>query len=43
MKIDIPPFDGLFTDAEVREVPDHALLYTKKSGSSDTPSEQDDI
>lgn len=38
-----PPFDGLFTDTEVREVPDLTLLYTKKEGDSDTNTETDDI
>ncbi|MFF5716606.1 hypothetical protein [Streptomyces buecherae] len=37
------PFEDLFTDTEVREVPGLVLLYTKKEGSSDTNTETDDI
>jgi hypothetical protein len=38
-----PPFEELFADQEIREVPDLDLLYTKKQGSSDTQTETDDI
>ncbi|PNG97475.1 hypothetical protein SMF913_13500 [Streptomyces malaysiensis] len=37
------PFEGLFADREIREVPSLDLLYTKKQGSSDTQTETDDI
>lgn len=37
------PFEGLFADTEVREVPGLELLYTKKQGDSDTDTETDDI
>ncbi|MFI1735723.1 hypothetical protein ACH40E_42355 [Streptomyces acidicola] len=37
------PFEGLFADQEICEVPGLDLLYTKKQGSSDTQTETDDI
>ncbi|WP_267940683.1 hypothetical protein [Streptomyces sp. ST2-7A] len=37
------PFDGVFADQEVREVPALELLYTKKQGNDDTNTETDDI
>lgn len=35
--------DSLFTEPEQLRVPATVELYTKKSGSSDTNSEDDDI
>ncbi|MEV0444810.1 hypothetical protein AB0I84_04585 [Streptomyces spectabilis] len=37
------PFEGLFADKEVRKIPSLDLLYTKKEGDSDTPTQTDDI
>ncbi|MEU2559761.1 hypothetical protein ABZ626_10575 [Streptomyces longispororuber] len=40
---DPTPFEGLFADREVRVVPGLDLIYTKKEGDSDTPTETDDL
>lgn len=37
------PFEKLFADQEIREVPSLDLLYTKKQGGSDTQTGIDDI
>jgi hypothetical protein len=38
-----PPFEALFADKEIREIPSVDQLYTKKQGDSDTNTETDDI